>query len=231
VNLFYQPNIVEGILNLDLEESRHAVKVLRMVKGDELRLTDGKGCFYTARITDDNPKKCGFEIIDKRHIAKRNYRIHIAIAPTKNADRMEWFVEKATEMGVDQISFILCQNSERKTINLDRMEKIAISAMKQSGQAWLPQLSGIIPFKEILKSEASQKFIAFVDETNSDHLKSMAKANGNHLVLIGPEGDFREGELSSALLADFKKTSLGKNRLRTETAGLVACQILNLINS
>jgi 16S rRNA (uracil1498-N3)-methyltransferase len=139
--------------------------------------------------------------------------------------------KKATEIGIDKISFILCQNSEKKTINLDRIEKIAISAMKQSGQAWLPQLSDIIPFKEILKSEASQQFIAFVDETNSDHLKSMAKANGDYLILIGPEGDFREEELSSALLADFKKVSLGKNRLRTETAGLAACQILNLINS
>jgi 16S rRNA (uracil1498-N3)-methyltransferase len=231
VNLFYQPKIDEGVLNLDVEESRHAIKVLRKVKGDELSLTDGKGCFYTARITQDDPKKCGFEIIEKKQVAKREYQIHIAIAPTKNADRMEWFVEKATEISIDKISFILCQNSERKTINLDRIEKIAISAMKQSGQAWLPQFSDIVPFKEILKNEASQKFIAFVDDQNPDHLKSMAKVNGNYLVLIGPEGDFREEELNLALQSDFKKVSLGKNRLRTETAGLVACQVLNLINS
>jgi 16S rRNA (uracil1498-N3)-methyltransferase len=231
VNLFYQSHIADGILNLDAEESRHAVKVLRMVKGDSLHLTDGKGFFYTAQITEADAKKCSFEIIDKKQSPKRDYQIHIAISPTKNTDRMEWFVEKATEIGIDKISFILCQNSERKTINLDRIEKIVISAMKQSGQAWLPQLSDIIPFKEILKSAASQKFIAYVDDQNPDHLKSMAKAKGNYIVLIGPEGDFREEELNLAIQNDFKKVSLGKNRLRTETAGLVACQVLNFINS
>jgi 16S rRNA (uracil1498-N3)-methyltransferase len=230
VSLFYQPNITAGILNLDPEESRHAIKVLRRVKGDELHLTDGKGCFYISRITQDDPKKCGFEILEKKQVAKREYQIHIAIAPTKNADRIEWFVEKATEIGIDKISFILCQNSERKTINVERVEKIVISAMKQSGQAWLPRLSNIIPFKEILKSEATQKFIAFVDDQNQDHLKVMAKTNGNYMVLIGPEGDFREEELNLAIQNDFKKVSLGNNRLRTETAGLVACQILHFVN-
>ncbi len=201
------------------------------MKGDELHLTDGKGCFYTVRITQDDPKKCGFEIVEKKQIQKRKYQIHIAIAPTKNADRMEWFVEKATEIGVDQISFMLCRNSERKTINLERMEKIAISAIKQSQQAWLPQLSAIIPFKEVLKKEASQKFIAFVDDQNPDHLKSIAKPNGSYLVLIGPEGDFREEELSYAMQSNFNKVSLGSNRLRTETAGLAVCQILHFANA
>jgi 16S rRNA (uracil1498-N3)-methyltransferase len=231
VNLFYQSKISEGVLNLDAEESRHAVKVLRMVKGDALHLTDGRGFFYTAQITDADAKKCSFEIIEKKQSAKRGYQIHIAIAPTKNADRIEWFVEKATEIGIDEISFMLCKNSERKNINLERIEKIAISAMKQSGQAWLPKISAIVPFKEILKHNASQKFIAFVDEKNTNHLKSMAKSNGNYLVLIGPEGDFSQEELNLALENNFKKVSLGSNRLRTETAGLAACQILNLINS
>lgn len=231
MNLFYQPKIDEGVLYLDAEESRHAIKVLRMGKGDELHITDGKGFFYTALITQDDSKKCGFEIVEKKQIQKKKYQIHIAIAPTKNADRMEWFVEKATEIGVDQISFVLCQNSERKTINLERIEKIAISAMKQSGQAWLPQLSAIIPFKEILKQVGSQKFIAFVDEQNPDHLKSIAKPNGSYLILVGPEGDFREEELSSAIQQGFKKVSLGSNRLRTETAGLTACQILHFVNT
>ncbi len=230
MNLFYQPHIQDGTLNLDAEESHHAIKVLRKVKGDELRLTDGKGCFYSVHITQDDSKKCQFEILEKKQIAKRDYQIHIAIAPTKNTDRMEWLIEKATEVGVDKISFILCKNSERKIINLDRMEKIAISALKQSGQAWLPHVSGIVPFKEILKNETSQKFIAFVDDQNPDHLKSVAMPNDDYLVLIGPEGDFREDELSSAIQNNFRKVSLGKNRLRTETAGLVACQILHFIN-
>jgi 16S rRNA (uracil1498-N3)-methyltransferase len=230
VNLFYQPNINDGILNLDAEESHHAIKVLRKVKGDELHLTNGKGFFYTGRITIGDAKKCGFEIIGEKQVAKTQVQIHLAISPTKNSDRMEWFVEKATEVGIDKISFILCQNSERKNINHERLKKVAVSAMKQSGQAWLPQLSEIVPFKEILKSEASQKFIAFVDDQNPDHLKSIAKANGHYLVLIGPEGDFREDELNLAIQNDFKKVSLGNNRLRTETAGLVACQILHFVN-
>jgi 16S rRNA (uracil1498-N3)-methyltransferase len=230
VNLFYQPKIEEGVLHLDAEESRHATKVLRMAKGDELHLTNGKGFLYTCRITDADSKKCSFEIIERTHFKKRDFQIHIAIAPTKNIDRTEWFVEKATEIGIDQISFILCQNSERKHINLERTEKIAVSAMKQSGQAWLPKISPLTPFKEIIKYEAPQKFIAFVDEQNPNHLKSLASANGNYLVLIGPEGDFRAEELSLALTKDFKKVSLGSNRLRTETAGLVACEILNFIN-
>jgi 16S rRNA (uracil1498-N3)-methyltransferase len=230
LNLFYQSKINEGVLNLDAEESRHAIKVLRMVKGDALHLTDGKGFFYTAKITEAEAKKCSFEIIDKKQSTKRDYQIHIAIAPTKNADRIEWFVEKATEIGVDEIRFMLCKNSERKNINLERIEKIVVSAMKQSGQAWLPKVSPLVPFKEVLKYQASQKFIAFVDEKNPNHLRSMAKPNGNYLVLIGPEGDFSQEELNLALENNFKKVSLGNNRLRTETAGLVACQILNLIN-
>jgi 16S rRNA (uracil1498-N3)-methyltransferase len=230
MNLFYQPRIEEGVQHLDAEESRHATKVLRMVKGDELHLTNGKGFLYTCRITDADSKKCSFEIVDRTNLKKRGFQIHIAIALTKNIDRIEWFVEKATEIGIDEISFILCQNSERKHINLERIEKIAVSAMKQSGQTWLPKISPLLPFKEITKLQASQKFIAFVDKQNPNHLKSLASVNGNYLVLIGPEGDFREEELSLALINDFKKVSLGSNRLRTETAGIVACQVLNLIN-
>jgi 16S rRNA (uracil1498-N3)-methyltransferase len=230
VNLFYQPSIEEGILYLEEDESRHATKILRMGRGDPLHLTNGKGFQYVGRITDANPKKCEFQIIEKNQFKKKSFQIHIAIAPTKNTDRIEWFVEKATEIGIDQVSFILCQNSERKHINIERIEKIAVSAMKQSGQAWLPKISPILPFKEIIKCKASQKFIAFVDGYNPDHLKSIAKANGSYLVLIGPEGDFRDEELSLALANDFKKVSLGQNRLRTETAGIAACQILNLIN-
>ncbi len=231
MNLFYQPGIPDGIHHLDREESHHVIRVLRMNEGQNFDLTDGQGFFYVARITKADPKKCEFEIIDKKEGAKRNFHIHIAIAPTKNADRTEWFLEKAIEIGVDQISFMLCKNSERKVINQERIEKIAVSAMKQSQQAWLPRLSQMVPFKEIISTQADQKFIAFVDASNPRHLKSLTTSQKKYLVLIGPEGDFSKEELDLALKNGFEKVSLGPNRLRTETAGLVACQILNLINS
>jgi 16S rRNA (uracil1498-N3)-methyltransferase len=202
-----------------------------MVPGDELTITDGKGILYLARITSSDIKKCAFEILNKKKLLRKNYNIHIAIAPTKNADRMEWFVEKAIEIGIDEISFVHCQNSERKAINLERIEKIAISALKQSQQAWLPKLNATQSFNEILNNSADQKFIAVVDSTNPVHLKSLAIARKKYCVLIGPEGDFSSSELASALQHDYLKISLGSNRLRTETAGLVACHSLQLVNS
>ncbi len=230
MNLFYQSGIAEGIHYLDAEESRHAVRVLRMDQGDQLDLTDGKGFFYSAKITKADPKKCEFEILNKIEIQKRNFCTHIAIAPTKNADRTEWFVEKAIEIGVDAITFIQCKNSERKTINLDRIEKIAIGAMKQSQQAWLPKIDPMIPFQEILSSNEDQKFIAYVDASNAKHLQSAAQKEKNYLVLIGPEGDFSKEELELAIQNGFEKVSLGPNRLRTETAGIVAVQALGLLH-
>ena len=227
MNLFYQPNIQQGVLTLDEEESRHALKVLRMVVNDTLFLTDGRGMMYTGRITQSTIKKCQFEIIAKRTIAALDYTIHIAIAPTKNMDRIEWFVEKATEMGIHEISFIQCRSSERKVLKIDRLEKIAISAMKQSQQAWLPQIHPMVPFQKILSAPADQKFIGYVDGSNQVHLKSLIRPKKKYLVPIGPEGDFTNDELEIAIANDFNKVSLGLNRLRTETAGLTACQILH----
>ena len=231
MNLFYQPEIPNGIFTLSADESRHATKVLRLKSGDRIDLTDGKGVFYEAQITKPDLVKCGFAILTTKAQPRKPFRIHIAIAPTKNTDRIEWFVEKTVELGIDHISFILCANSERKSLKLDRLEKIAISAMKQSGQAWLPQVTPMHPFNEILTSVAKQKFIAFVDSQNPQHLKSVARTEGEALVLIGPEGDFSPEELQRAQDHGFQKVSLGSNRLRTETAGLAACHILNLINS
>jgi len=230
LNLFYQPGIPEGITHLDAEESRHAVRVMRMSEGGQLTITDGKGFFYSAKITKADSKKCVFEVLDKKEVLKRNFHIHIAIAPTKNADRIEWFVEKATEIGVDEISFIFCRNSERKTINLDRMEKIAVCAMKQSQQAWLPKINDIVPIKKVISTTSDQKFIAYVDATNPKHLQSVTQQDKKYLVLIGPEGDFSKEELDLAIQSGFEKVSLGNNRLRTETAGLAAVQILGLVN-
>lgn len=230
MNLFYQPDISTGNLHLDADESRHAITVLRMHAGDVLHLTDGKGAFYQAAITEANPKKCTFTILNKEIISPRPYHISIAVAPTKNIDRMEWFVEKAIEIGVDKIYFILCQNSERKVLNTDRINKIAISAMKQSGQSRLPELTDMVRFRDILQLEATQKFICYVDVKNPNLLKTLATPHSNYLVLIGPEGDFSTEEVKLAQDNGFKKVSLGPNRLRTETAALTACQMLNFIN-
>lgn len=231
MQLFYQPGIPNGIHHLDPDESRHAVKVLRLKEGDPFSVTDGKGVLYEAQILLAAFPQCTFRIL-KTHVQPiRKFHRHIAIAPAKKADRIEWFVEKAVELGIDQISFILCANSERKGLNTERLEKIAASAMKQSQCSWLPALTALQPFKNILACSADQKFIAFVDFQNPQHLKSLARPDGQYLVLIGPEGDFTPEELQQAQQYGFQKVSLGANRLRTETAGLAACHILNLVNS
>jgi 16S rRNA (uracil1498-N3)-methyltransferase len=230
LNQFYQPAITKGFLHLDEDESHHAVKVLRMKAGDILFITDGSGSFYQAIITDADARKCAFNIVEQRTLPLRKFSISIALAPTKNIDRTEWFVEKAVELGIEQIHFMQCQNSERKTVNMERIQKITISAMKQSGQARLPLATSIRPFKDILTAQYDQKFICHVDHQNSDQLKSLAIPGKNYLVLIGPEGDFRDEELKQAMEHGFIKVSLGHNRLRTETAALAACHTLNLIN-
>lgn len=230
MNLFYQPDILKGVHHLDEEESRHAVKVLRMKAGEALQITDGSGSFYQATITVADPRKCMFSIVDQKTVPRRKFSIALAIAPTKNIDRTEWFVEKAAEYGIEQIQFMRCQNSERKTVNIDRFQKIIISAMKQSGQAWLPSCTGIKSFQEILTTSADQKFICHVDHQNPDQLKTLAAPGKSYFVLIGPEGDFRDEELKQAIDHGFIKVSLGHNRLRTETAALAACHTLNLIN-
>lgn len=231
MNLFFQPAIPQGIFYLDREESHHAVRVLRLNAGSFIEITDGKGCFYNAIITHANAKQCEFKIEETTRVEKRNFLIHMAVAPTKNADRMEWFVEKATEIGVDEISFVLCQTSERKSINLERIEKIAVSAMKQSRQAWLPKINAMTSFKNILTHPTDQKFIAYVDSANQKTLQKASTPQKKYLVLIGPEGDFSKGELELAIQNGFEKVSLGENRLRTETAALVACSQLHWINS
>lgn len=230
MNLFYQPDLPNGAHYLEEDESRHCVKVFRLSSGDSIKVTDGKGTLYTCRIAKADSKKCTFEITHQLTQAPRDYFIHVAIAPTKNSDRIEWFVEKAMELGIDQISFFQSEKSERKSINLDRIQKLAISALKQSGQLLLPILSPIQDFNAIIHLKADQKFIAFVDHHNPDHLKDKAAKAKHILVLIGPEGDFSTRELTLALENGFQKISLGPNRLRTETAGLAACHILNLLN-
>ena len=233
MNLFYQPLITENVNHLDEEESRHCSKVLRKKSGDQIYITDGKGCLYNARIINADSRKCTFEVMDKQEEKARTFSIHIAIAPTKNPDRMEWFVEKSVEFGIDHITLMECDNSERNFLKLDRLRKVAISAMKQSFKRTLPVVDGIKPFKSVVDAvnPTDQKFVAFVDPDNQLHLKDAATKNGNYFVLIGPEGDFSEVELNLAIQREFQKVSLGSSRLRTETAGIAACHILNLINS
>lgn len=230
MNLFYQPALIQGVYHLDPDESRHAVKVMRMQAGDRLYITDGQGTFYNARITKSDASVCEFEITEIKKVPRRPFEITIAIAPTKNIDRTEWFVEKAIEIGIEKIIFMECRNSERHHINHDRIRKIAISALKQSAQAWLPEISELKSFKEILSITATQKFICYVNHDNPKMMSDAVHKHASYITLIGPEGDFAESEVKDAIANGFELVSLGPNRLRTETAALTACQLLNFIN-
>lgn len=229
IPLFYQPDLSIG--HLPEEESRHAIKVLRLIEGSECDITDGLGMYARARLIKPDARKCPFEIIQSKFIPRRPFSIHLAIAPTKNMDRMEWMVEKCIEMGVEKISFLHCKTSERTTMNMERIEKIAVSAMKQSQQAWLPLMKPMTPFSAFAKDcQQKQKFIATIDKAKPTHLKALATPHSDYAILIGPEGDFTAEELATAASAGFQPVGLGPNRLRTETAGLMAVTILNLIN-
>ncbi|MBL3655288.1 16S rRNA (uracil(1498)-N(3))-methyltransferase [Fulvivirga sediminis] len=229
--LFYQPNVTSGEHFLDGEESRHCVKVLRHSNGDAIEIIDGDGSKYTAVITNANHKKCEFNITEAIKKQHPPHYIHLAISPTKNMDRMEWLIEKIVEIGVQEVSFILCKNSERRVLKIDRLIKKAISAMKQSGQFYLPKIHELNSFdKFISDSVQEEKFIAYVDKSNQSFLHKAASAKSNYCILIGPEGDFTKEELQAAFDHQFNMVSLGPSTLRTETAGLAACHTLNLLN-
>ena len=227
--LFYTPDI-QTDLQLPDEEAGHCIRVLRMKEGDRLRLTDGKGCFYDAVISAVSGKRC-MVYIEKKEPQKPLWsgHLHIAVAPTKLMDRNEWFVEKAVEIGVDEISFIKTDHSERDVIKMERIEKIAVSAMKQSQKATLPVLNGMTPFRNFVeRGFEGDKFIAHCEPGSKVLLQDAVRAGHDSLVLIGPEGDFSPAEIEMALKAGFKPISLGPSRLRTETAALVAVHIMNL---
>jgi len=234
MNLFYTRNIEPAnTYVLDETESKHAIKVLRLNQGDSIHLVDGKGNFYTAEIINPHTKKCEVKIIDQSSKNPISPSIHIVIAPTKNTDRLEWFVEKVTEIGISEITPIICAHSERKVLKTDRIKKRAISAMKQSLKAHLPVINEAISFKGLIASSAQfngQRFIAHCYEEDQQHLKEAYQKGKNCLILIGPEGDFNQEEIKLALESDFIPISLGESRLRTETAGIVACNTINLLN-
>ena len=234
MHLFYTPDISGAEYALSEEESKHAVRVLRLEAGETVQLVDGKGGLYEAKVTAPNPKRCQLEITKTvSEFGKKPYRIHIAVAPTKNLDRMEWFVEKAVEIGIDEISFLKCARSERKELKLDRLEKIAVSAMKQSLKAYLPKLNELSPYKTFLANldSVSNSYIAHLEKGNRTDLKQINASGKSYCVLIGPEGDFTPEEIEMALAKGVKPVTLGESRLRTETAALVACHTLNLLQS
>ncbi|MDP3915076.1 MAG: 16S rRNA (uracil(1498)-N(3))-methyltransferase [Bacteroidota bacterium] len=232
MHIFYTPEISGNNYTLDETESKHCVRVLRLEKGDQITLVDGRGGFYTAEITYPNPKRCMVDVIkSEQNFGLRKFQVHIAIAPTKSIERIEWFLEKATEIGISRATPLLCQHSERKEIKNERLEKVIISAMKQSLKAYLPQLDPLTKFSDFISQPFDgQKFIAHCDEQHRDLLKKMVVLNQNYLILIGPEGDFSSEEIEIAIQAGFKPVSLGDSRLRTETAGVVACHTFNLLN-
>jgi len=228
MQLFFIEN-PESEIVLSKQESKHATKVLRKKEGDILNFTDGKGGFYRAEITVADTKNCRLQIISSEQKPKQhNYHLHIAIAPTKNMDRYEWFLEKATEIGIDEITPIICDHSERKFLKTERCNRILLSAMKQCLKFHLPKLNEAMPLKEFLKQDfEGNKYIAHCEDGEKTELRKEEKANKT-TVLIGPEGDFSPAEIEIALQNQFKTASLGTSRLRTETAGLVAVHTINL---
>ena len=229
--LFYVHDIDQR-WELDEEESQHCVRVLRLTAGDVILLTDGRGNTYEARITNPHPKHCAFEVISsEQQVNKRPYRLHVAIAPTKNIDRIEWMVEKCTEIGVDEITPLLCRFSERKVIKPERLTKIMVSAAKQSLKAYMPILHDMCTFEEFVSNVVcEQRFIAHCYKDEKRLLQQELQQGKDVVVLIGPEGDFSEEEVQRALTAGYIPVSLGDSRLRTETAGVVACHTVALLN-
>jgi 16S rRNA (uracil1498-N3)-methyltransferase len=230
--IFYAPGILNGKTVLDVAQSNHCIKVLRHRAGDDINVVDGEGGFYTAKISSADAKQCLFEIESKtENFGKRDFQVHIAIAPTKNTDRFEWFLEKATEIGIDEITPLICEHSERRKINNERCEKILITAMKQSHRAYLPKLNKLTPFKNFTSTlfTSSHLFICHWGEENGD-LKNAYQKGTDAVILIGPEGDFSENEISHAIEKQFIVVNLGTNRLRTETAGIVACDAIHFVN-
>ncbi len=243
VRFFYVPN-ASSVNELPEEEAQHAVRVLRMEMGDEMMLMDGEGIFYRAIVTEATKKRCLYRI-EETLPQERQWQphLHLAMAPTKNMDRTEWFAEKATEIGFDELTFLRCRWSERIVIKTERVEKILVSAMKQSHKAWKPILNEMVDFKAFLQEikerenrngKVMQKFICHCYEEEGlgekVALKDVLKSGEDVLVMVGPEGDFSIDEVKMAEANGFQSVSLGKSRLRTETAALVAVHLMNLIN-
>jgi 16S rRNA (uracil1498-N3)-methyltransferase len=233
MNLFYGPGLRDGdvVFTLGAEESNHCIRALRQAVGQRITLTNGAGLFADGIISSVESGKCVVELSEFRKEAGKNWKLEMAVAPTKNTNRFEWFAEKATEIGVDAIYPLICKHSERAKIQYDRMNRLLVAAMKQSLKSCLPLLLPEIKFSDLVKREGSgQKFIAWCGDKKVPHLKEVMEKEKNTLILIGPEGDFSDEEVDLAIKSGFIPISLGKNRLRTETAAMIACHTANLIN-
>lgn len=233
MQLFYNPSILETekLFVFDKEESKHIIKVLRKKEGDILFVTNGLGILFKTEIALASDSKCTVNILSFEKQEPSKYHLHLAVAPTKMNERYEWFLEKATEIGIQEITPIICDHSERKVIKTDRFQKIIESAMKQSLHYYLPKLNEPLLFKDFIKKDFSgQKFIAHCEETDKKSLKKEIITGEDILILIGPEGDFSVKEIQMALDNTFIPVSLGETRLRTETAAVVACHSVVLLN-
>ncbi|MXV17510.1 16S rRNA (uracil(1498)-N(3))-methyltransferase [Hufsiella ginkgonis] len=236
MHIFYTPGVQMrqpgDAYILNEEESKHAVRVLRLAAGDEVFLADGEGGWYTAQIDRPEPKATVLKLLSvQRSFEKRNHYLHIAVAPTKNIERLEWFLEKATEIGIDEITPLICDRSERREVKTQRLLKVIISAMKQSLKAYLPKLNEPVKFGSFVAAgREGQSFIAHCMDTQRLVLREQVRPNGRYTVLIGPEGDFSVAEVQKAALAGYLPISLGNSRLRTETAALEACFEINYLN-
>jgi 16S rRNA (uracil1498-N3)-methyltransferase len=217
---FYTPELTEGttLFTLSEAESKHGIQVMRLKENDSIELFNGKGISALTTIIEAHPKRCSVKI---EKITKHSTEnpVHIAIAPTKNMDRMEWFIEKACEIGLTKLSLILCQNSERREIKLDRLEKTAVAAIKQSGRYFVPEIVGLTKWKDFLNQHPN----GLIAHCRDGEKKQVHDFTTNYPILIGPEGDFTKEEIELALLSGYSAITLGDNRLRTETAALVAC--------
>lgn len=234
MQLFYDPEVNENATRFALNESesKHIIKVLRKKVGDTIKVTDGEGSIYTGKITDTNAKRCSLDIIATKREPKPRYWLHMAVAPTKLNDRFEWFLEKATEIGVHEITPILCEHSERKIIKVDRYKKVILSAMKQSFQAYLPRFNDLISLNDFLEQpNEGTLFMAHCEDSDRHELKRRVIPDQATTILIGPEGDFSQKEIKLAKAHGYVPVSLGRNRLRTETAAIVACTTVALINN
>lgn len=233
MQLFYTPDMAGDEYTLDEAESKHCLKVLRLNTGSIIHLTDGKGNLYKAEITNTNLRACKLKIVETLiHFEKRDYYLHMAVAPTKNIDRFEWFIEKATEIGIDEISPIFTAHSERKQVNTERLERIVVSALKQSVKAYKPVINKPLNFDDFIHGHQTNSncFIAHCRDSEKHYINQLFQPGKNATILIGPEGDFSELEIELALKKEFLPVSLGTSRLRTETAAVTACIEMNIIN-
>ena len=233
MQIFYAPEISGNLYSLDENESRHCIRVLRMSKGTAVKLIDGRGNLFEGVINDPGPKRCTIIVTGSvRDFERRNYNLHIAISPLKNPERFEWFIEKSVEIGVDQITPLICRNSEKRVIKIERINNIIISAMKQSLKASLTILNPPSLFEEfITRSYEGRKMIAHCNKGfDRKKVSDVCDRDEEAIIMIGPEGDFSEEEIGNAIANGFSSVHLGGSRLRTETAGLAACHSVYFIN-